>query len=308
MDKSSCAIIIPYWDAPVYLKQCLNSIHRCAANSSISVTVIVVDNGAIPFRGVDYPLTITHIRIERSLGYARAVNLGIYASRAMHPDMIIILNQDTKLKGDFLNVAVRKAVSTHTLYLPLILDSGTDRLTVWYTERYFSNTPRGILKRRSGLAPLEQGSGICIIARTEALWFAGYFDPNFEMYYEDTDYFERFKRRGGGLMLIADCAVEHVGQSSTLIDPTRSRNTSWKRNSMIYLAWKRGNVFRMLSMVFRSYVKCLVSLDFIALAAYLQKDINLLKIDKNNILDHSSLQAVALARIQEDMKFLDETL
>lgn len=308
MRSTDCAIVIPYWNAPADLQKCLESIRSSSNMSGLAVSVIIVDNGDVHFNEPMDDLRVRYIRIRRSLGFARAVNIGLYTALEILPELIIILNQDTILKEDFLVNAHRHSSDTQTLYFPLVHDIGTNTLTEWYKNRYYSNVSMYILKRRSGLAKLELASGICIIAKHAAIKMAGYFDPNFDMYYEDTDYFERFKRRGGQLMLIADCAVEHVGQSSARLDPTRSQNARWKRNSRVYLAWKQGNTFRVLSMMLRSYARCLLHLDFPTLITHLQKDIDLLKLDRNIVRDHASLQSVAMRCIQDDLQFLDETV
>ncbi|CAG0995499.1 partial N-acetylglucosaminyl-diphospho-decaprenol L-rhamnosyltransferase, partial [Anaerolineae bacterium] len=89
------SVIIPIWRGRAYIPACLESVTQQA---NVRVEIIAVDNasgdGAAEWIGEQYP----HVHVIRNpvnLGFAGACNLGM---RAAHGDLLLLLNQDTRMK------------------------------------------------------------------------------------------------------------------------------------------------------------------------------------------------------------------
>lgn len=99
----SVSIIIPHWNKADYLPTCLNSL---LGQSYPHFEVILVDNGStddsLAILQGDYPW-VQVVALEANLGFAKAVNIGIRATRG---ELVALFNNDVEADSRWLEELV----------------------------------------------------------------------------------------------------------------------------------------------------------------------------------------------------------
>ena len=199
---------------------------------------VVVDNASLDGSHAianEFAPAVRVIRNESNVGFGRAANQGIAATRA---PLVLIMNPDCTLRPGAMS-ALQAALQTHpscAIAGPRILDpDGTvqgsargdpDMLTGLFgrtavLRRLF---PDASLSRRNVVtdaasagdaSPVDWGSGACMLARREGLASVGGFDERYFLYWEDADLCRRLRARGYEIRYVAHAiAVHRVGHSS----------------------------------------------------------------------------------------------
>jgi GT2 family glycosyltransferase len=103
-EETRASVIIPVWNGRRYLVQCLDAL---LAQVSPGAEVVAVDNGSTDGSGdlieVRYP-SVRLIRNRDNLGFAGACNAGLRAAKG---EVLILLNQDTRVCEGWLDALVR---------------------------------------------------------------------------------------------------------------------------------------------------------------------------------------------------------
>jgi GT2 family glycosyltransferase len=227
------SIIVVSYNTRELLAQCLGSLG--AAASRTPHEIIVVDNasrdGSVEMLGRQFP-GATSIANRVNVGFARAVNRGIRASRG---EFLALVNSDAEaLPGslDALAAFLRArptvgAVGPQTLgsdgrpiqsafRFPTLLRPYLNFATLrWVAGDAFSlSYPRGSRAMAEG-GPVDWLSGACLVLRRKALEQVGLLDERFFMYFEDTDLCRRLRRGGWAVWYWPQVrVVHHVGGSS----------------------------------------------------------------------------------------------
>lgn len=223
--KGLVSIIIPCWNARNYIEKCLNSVK---AQSYASVEVIVVDNGSADdskelIRRCANGLKISIIENRENLGFAKAINQGIEASRG---EFVFALNLDVELMPDYIKklVAAFKEPSigsaTGKLYRRPEMVGGRKILD---STGHVLLASRVVLNR--GDEEEEKGTydgrkeifGVCAAAAMyrremlEQVKISGeYFDSDFFASYEDVDLDWRAANAGWNSIFVPQAVGYHV--------------------------------------------------------------------------------------------------
>jgi hypothetical protein len=201
------AIVIPNFNGLNDLK----CVYKSISNQSYkNYKVIMVDNGSadysVPFTKETYPEHVV-ISLDKNYGFSVAVNKGItYALESLNADVILLLNNDIELKGNFFEEASRTfsevpdagfiAVKMLNFFDRNKIDDAGDSL------KSFGGYPIA-----RGHGEIDKGQydkpefifGACAGAalyKSELFLNAGMFDENFFAYYEDIDLSMRFQLYG----------------------------------------------------------------------------------------------------------------
>jgi GT2 family glycosyltransferase len=106
----STAIIILNWNGFEVTKECLESLVKV---DNVNLNVILVDNGSKDgsvekFNNLFLNDEIDLIALEKNIGFTGGNNVGIkYAMDKYNPDFYLLLNNDTIVEPDFLEVMLR---------------------------------------------------------------------------------------------------------------------------------------------------------------------------------------------------------
>jgi GT2 family glycosyltransferase len=228
-------VIIVNWNAGDYLGRCLDTIY--AGNLNETLEVIVVDNNSADrsaeFIGEKYP-QVKLIVNRQNVGFARANNQALQEALG---DLILLLNPDTEIKPDTLQIMVDFIQSRPecgiagckvlnpdgTLQqacrrnIPTIADAFF-KLTG--LSRFFPGSPRFSRYNLTylpadQLAVVDAVSGSFMITRREVVARIGFLDERFFMYGEDLDWCLRARQAGyQNYYFPATSIIHYHGQSS----------------------------------------------------------------------------------------------
>lgn len=203
---------------------CLESV---AALAYDNVTTILVDNGSEP------PLVepvrtrfpnVAIIRLPANGGFAVGYNAGLRHALANGSEFMLLLNNDTELAPDCLNLLVNEIQTATDIGLVTAkVYYQSDPQRIWTVGNRLNvflditdggqgqpdigqwNTPRDI-----DFAPF-----CAVLLRREAVERTGLLDEGFFLYYEDLDYCRRLQSAGYRLRLRPDAHVRHAVSASS---------------------------------------------------------------------------------------------
>lgn len=234
------SIIVVTWNGKNYALECLKSL--LAQLDGLSAEVIVVDNGSTDGTPAavrrHYP-TVTLIENDTNLGFARANNIGIAASRGK---FVCLVNSDVVVPSGCLETMVEFMESHPDIGIlgPKMLgpDGGVGasvmRLpTVWNTFccalGFHTILPRSASfggftmdgYPYDSVDEVEVLTGWFWMIPRKALEVVGGLDEQFFMYGEDIDWCHRFRRAGWRVVFYPGAAALHYGAASSAEAPTR---------------------------------------------------------------------------------------
>jgi GT2 family glycosyltransferase len=213
------SVVIPIWNTRAYLEGCLASLME---QSERGLEIVVVDNasrdGSAEWLARTYPAAVL-VRNSENLGFARAANQGIAASKGAH---LLILNADTLLDRHACERAleVLDASPRVAAVAPKILRM--DRFTIDSAGQFLSAARR---VRERGWDRPDEGQfereedvfSACAAAafwKREAVWDLSlgeeFFDEDFFAYWEDLDAGWRARRRGWRVRYVPQSVVYHA--------------------------------------------------------------------------------------------------
>lgn len=235
----SICIVIVNFNSYLLTCRCIASIKQYVTTE---VSIIVVDNSCtseIPDILGMHPEVIA-IQAEKNLGFAGGCNLGIQYALDHKISYIQLLNPDTRVEQDFIDPLVKVLEEDNSLAVaaPKILRDTPER-DVWYggggmnwwfggpVQKFdHSNDSRGDVQ----VTPVL--SGCAMMLKTAAVEKVGVMAEDYFLYYEDTDYVQRFLQAGFQAAYVPEVEIVHdasttVGFQSPEYIYYFSRNRIW---------------------------------------------------------------------------------
>lgn len=210
------SIVIVGYNNQKDLPGCLKSIYK---SSYKDFNVVFVDNksedNSVDYVKKTYPQAIV-IENGNNDGFSKGNNIGIKKAIELGSKYIFILNPDTEIDKDCLQLLIKES-DQKCILQPLVLlhknGKGTD----------FVNTSGGTLhflgfsyccdykvnkeKIKNMIIPVA--SGAAFFATTQMFLEVGSFDENFFMYHEDVDLSWRARLKGYDVKLISNALIWH---------------------------------------------------------------------------------------------------
>jgi GT2 family glycosyltransferase len=198
---------------------CLEALSRCDYRD---LTVIVVDNGSTDdsiARIQDaYPGTLI-LESGRNLGFAGGNNIGIRHALAHGADYVWLLNNDTKPAADALSALVVKAMTD-------------EQIGAVASICYFAEAPSNVQAWAGSRVNLWMGvsllntkpheddwfdslNGTSMLVTRAALESIGLLDEGFFLYWEDTEFCLRLRKKGWRIAAAPESCVLHKVNAST---------------------------------------------------------------------------------------------
>src|SRR3989344_5443038 len=212
MKSPPVSVIIVTYNSKDYISQCLDSV---LAISYKPVEIIIVDNNSTDVTRTilsKYKARVKLILSEKNLGYAEGKNLGINSSIG---EYIFLLNPDTLVEKDFLEPLVyametdkQIAVCQPAVYL---LQDPT-KLNLTGKRTHFLGFDWIKDYNSSSLPPsgnITSFSGCGVLLKRKILKRTGLFDPEYFMYYEDSDLSWRLKLFGYKIEFVPTSKMYH---------------------------------------------------------------------------------------------------
>lgn len=201
---------------------CINSVKK---SSHKNLEIIVVDNNSKDqiVDDLKKDSSITFIQTGENLGYAGGNNVGIKRALASQADFIFILNPDTKVKEDAIEILVEKAGKYNAQILcPKIYFA--DSKVIWFAGKKFDlanvlASHIGVDEEDKGQYDLDQEiddvTGAAMFVSRDVFERIGLFDERYFLYYEESDLAYRAKKSKFKFMYIYDAVVFHKNAQST---------------------------------------------------------------------------------------------
>jgi GT2 family glycosyltransferase len=219
-------IIVLSWNRREETLECLESLRDAWFGGA---KAMVVDNGsrdgsveAIRERFPDLEV----IALPENLGFTGGNNVGIRAALARGARAVLLLNNDTRVAGDFLGwlVASMNAHPRAAAVSGAVLRwDNPEVLEVAYLEIFFGH---GLVHRRGVNAlpgdgfdverQVDVGVGSCLLIRSEALERVGLLDEDYFAYHEEVDWCFRARQAGYEIWYQPLSRIWHHGSRSTI--------------------------------------------------------------------------------------------
>ena len=219
------AIIIPFFQGEKLITDCIQSI----SESTVSGKIYVIDN--------DYDDFITDmdvqvIKTKPSLGFGRAVNIGLHEAHSDGYRIFIVLNQDTKLKSDALELLLNQIDDT-SVVVPSYYDADFAQPEKHFLDYFLNGEIENNFTsiREKQKLEITRANAACIGFNNFVLEKLGGFDPIFKMYGEDDDFFTRLKARGSKIQLIPKAKVYHVHSLLSTNTVVKNKVLDWQATS-----------------------------------------------------------------------------
>jgi GT2 family glycosyltransferase len=242
----SITIVLLTWNQKTLTLDCLQSLAKVDYPTE-QLHIIVVDNGSTDntakairqaFRGV------TVLENSDNLGFAAGNNVGIKCALELHPDYVMLLNNDTLVAPDFLSHLLPVAASdpkigivTPKIYYydppDRIWCAGADVCWVNGVTRrlHADETDDGGLEANTDVT-FASGCALCV--RRSVIEEVGMLDPRFFIYYEETDWCLRMTRAGYRCVYVPQSKIWHRVSSAMQEGSPRSAYYM-SRNVLLFL-------------------------------------------------------------------------
>jgi len=184
---------------------------------------------------------ITFYPETENYGFGRGNNLVLaaLAARPAPPRYVFLLNPDARLQNETIKILAdfldaRKKVdvagpriekpggvpSTAAFRFPGVISTFASALSFGPVARLLSRW-QVPLAPEVPTGPVDWVSGAAVMLRMSAVEGAGFFDPSFFLYFEETDLMYRIKQQGGQVWHVADANVIHAQGASTDVQSGR---------------------------------------------------------------------------------------
>lgn len=229
------SVIIVNYNTKEITKQCLDSIYKWTKD--VDFEVIVVDNASCDGSQSmleSYP-KINYLQSGANLGFGKANNLGFQHSKGRY---ILLLNSDTYLLNNALKAFVeefnslpenigciggwlRSPDGTPNHSYSIIPNLKTAIKTAFGVYgKLLGRKPQNLMisddTSKSKEVEYVTGADICI--RREVIEQCGLFDPDFFMYYEESEMQYRYSRAGFKSMIVPTPLIVHLECMSTKVE------------------------------------------------------------------------------------------
>ena len=239
-------IILINWNGLDDTLECLESLKKISYKN---YKIIVVDNGSKNNQADvikhNFP-NIELIKNEENKGFVIANNQGIRLAVENDADYILLLNNDTVVKRNFLNILIDYGEKNKKVGIlgPKILYYNSEK--VWSMGGKISYlTGISIMigkgkdtKEYNKIIEPDFVTGCAMLIKKEIIKKIGLLDPIYFAYYEDSDYCFRVKKAGYKIKVVPESTIWHKKSASAgikgsnKITPTQAY--LWARNGIVF--------------------------------------------------------------------------
>ncbi|MCK5346069.1 MAG: glycosyltransferase family 2 protein, partial [Candidatus Heimdallarchaeota archaeon] len=218
-----------------------------------SFSIVLVDNGSSDDSGrrltEKYP-KIHHIQTEKNLGFAGGNNVGIRYILDQGIPYVLLLNNDTEvIQPDFLTGLVNEINQQECLGAigPRVRGmDGSDEDTILPFPTIRNTIICTLGQYRNDLDQKQFAdsiTGCCVLVRSEVIKQIGYFDEQFFIYGEETEWFFRMRQSGWKVGYLPIASIIHKGASSSK-NIEDSKIYIEGRSNVIYTLVKHNQIIR----------------------------------------------------------------
>jgi len=204
-------------------RECLSSL---LASNNHDFQVLVVDNGSTdgtPDKVRQEFPSVQVIENNENLGVPAGFNVGFRHALQNGAGYILMLNNDTILKPDMLNILLDQARSDPQagILMPRVLYHGSET-EVWSSGGRYRRFPPAILmtegrkkQLETSVRLIEYAPSCGLLIHRRAFERAGLFDPGYFFFYDDWDFSERVRAHGLNIWYMNDAVLWHKVSRTT---------------------------------------------------------------------------------------------
>jgi len=225
MDQPLVHIIVLNWNGLEDTSELLESLSKISYSNYL---IVIVDNNSANDEAEKIENICegkAHIiRCKENLGFAGGNNLGIKKALEDNTDYILLLNNDTTVNPDFLEILVNKFETENQAGIIAPRINYYDE-----PEKIWSEGGKVSRIRGSGFAYSDKletefkrvdrsvtfVSGCCMLIKSEVFLKIGLFDENYFLYTEDTDLCLRVIKAGYKIYITPQSKIFHKVNNST---------------------------------------------------------------------------------------------
>lgn len=222
----STAILIVNWETYDFTKACLISLSHCVSRN---FQILVIDNGSKDGSGQrlfdEFHGSCTFLFSDTNEGFTGGNNLGIKWALERNFDSVLLLNSDTEVNPDFLDLMREQLTLNPKLGViqPMIVFMDNPE-KIWSAGgKWISSLGRSItLGDRVMLKEyvvqkntLDWATGCCILITAEALQQTGLLNEQYFAYFEDVEWSLRCKNAGYEIGFAEKAIVYHAAGGSS---------------------------------------------------------------------------------------------
>lgn len=222
MPEVKVAVVILNYKLKDLVLKCIKSVEE---SSFKNLQIIVVDNNSND--GLSEKLQVSKnlvfIQNKENSGYTGGNNLGIKEALKQGTDYILILNPDTTIEKNAIEVLVQKSRDLDAqIVCPKIYFSGSNK--IWFAGGILDinnvlGSNRGVNEVDDGQydqdEEMELVTGACMMVNKNVFAKIGLLDEKYFLYYEDTDFCFRARKNGFKIMYIPEAVVYHKNAQAT---------------------------------------------------------------------------------------------
>lgn len=231
----SVGIVLVNWKSTSKTNACLDSIYN---STCLPKKIVVVDN-SLDFVSYNNRDSLVVLKADRNLGFAEACNWGIKLLNEFCVDYIWVLNNDTIVESNCLEMLVRHSdLNMFNVYSGLIKNNDN---TIWFSggkKNKWLGTYSNSCVESTGNDPYFTNfiSGCCMFTTPYVFRCVGMFPNSFFMYSEDEYWCRKAKNHGINFYVIPKALIYHDAGSSQVnatsnhrlfIEQIKIRNKVW---------------------------------------------------------------------------------
>lgn len=220
-------IILVNYNGVEHTLECIESLQKINYRN---FNIIVVDNASSDncCDIVSRKYKEVHcIQSNENLGFAGGNNLGIKVALEEKADYILLLNNDTTVEENFLNILVNEQLKDENKDVGVTISkikNYYNRDIIWYAggdiDLFKANTIiYGLREEDKGQFDNKKevgfASGCCMLIDKKVIERIGYLNESYFLYYEDTDYSVRIRKGGYKLLYCPESVIYHKESVST---------------------------------------------------------------------------------------------
>ena len=217
--NSRVAIIIVNWKKYNMTANCIESVIKC---NYPNYEIILVDNESDTSKvsKFKYRKNVKTIFNAKNEGFSKANNQGIEYALKNNFDYILLLNNDTTIKSNLIDVLIKTAQAKKVYAVqPLILNHNGKK--IWSAGgkiNYFLGRFSSSKKVNNSFKLIEWFTGCCCLFDSKLFKDTGKFDERFFAYYEDVDLSLRIKKNGFKIGFTSQTELIHFESASSKIE------------------------------------------------------------------------------------------
>ena len=212
-------VVIVNYHAPRLTATAVASLRGC---QSASLEIVVVDNesspGSLERLKAECPDCVL-LPTDRNCGFGGGNNVGIRYALEHGAKWVLLLNNDTEVRPDFLAPLLKAAEDGKTVATPKILYAD-DQSRIWYGGGRVDYSRGGFYHetdepRASESRDVDFASGCCLLCPADLLRTLDGMDEDYFLYYEDAAFCLRARAAGYRIHYVPESVILHKVSATT---------------------------------------------------------------------------------------------